>query len=155
MTAPNGYAFATMKDHIGHDFGRSAPVRLTQHRINTFADVTGDHQWIHTNPEMAKKHGPFGGTVAHGYLSLSVVAGSMATVGIVPKDAKGVVNYGSENVRFLAPVPSGSEVETNYVLKDVQPKGDGQYLLSVDATVGVPGADKPALAGTFLAIVMG
>lgn len=155
MTAPKGYSFATMIDHIGHNFGLADPLHLTQHRVNTFADTTGDHQWIHTNPEMAKKHGPFGGTVAHGFLTLSTVAGSMGSVGIVPKDAKGVLNYGVENVRFLAPVLTGSEVQTEFTLKDVQPKGDGQFLLSVDAIVTVPGADKPALAGTFLAIVMG
>lgn len=155
MTAPKGYAFATMADHVGHDFGLADPIQLTQHRINTFADTTGDHQWIHTNPEMAKKHGPFGGTVAHGFLTLSTVAGSMASVGIVPKDAKGVLNYGVEGLRFLAPVLTGSQVQTGFVLKDVQPKAEGQFLLSAEATVGIVGSDKPALVGTFLAIVMG
>ncbi|MGB0799460.1 MAG: MaoC family dehydratase, partial [Planktomarina sp.] len=153
MAAPKGYSLATLKDHLGHDFGSSKPMKMTQHRINTFADATGDYQWIHTNPEMAKKHSPFGGTVAHGFLSLSFVAGAMATTGIVPKEAKGVVNYGCDDVRFLSPVLTGSEVVASYVLKDVQPKGKDQQLISVEATVSVPGAPKPALVGTFLALV--
>ena len=155
MTAPKGYSLETLKDHIGHDFGTSKPMQMTQHKINTFADATGDHQWIHTNPDMAKKHSPFGGTVAHGFLSLSFVAGAMAETGIVPKEAKGVVNYGCEGVRFLSPVLTGQEVVASYVLKDVQEKGKGQLLISVDATVTVPGAPKPALVGTFLAMVIG
>lgn len=155
MAAPKGYSVATMKDHVGHDFGQSEPTKLGQHRINTFADVTGDHQWIHTTVEMAKKHGPFGGTVAHGFLTLSCVAGAMATTGIVPKDAKGVLNYGVEGVRFLSPVVTGSEIQGHFVLKDVKEKGKDQHLISVEATVTVPGAPKPALVGTFLAMVIG
>jgi acyl dehydratase len=155
MTAPKGYALSTLKDFLGQDFGSSEPMKITQHRINTFADATGDYQWIHTNPEMAKKHSPFGGTVAHGFLSLSFVAGAMASTGIVPKEAKGVLNYGVEGVRFLSPVLTGSDVVASFVLKDVTEKGKGQYLISVDATVTVPGAPKPALVGTFLAMVMG
>lgn len=155
MTAPKGYALSTLKDHIGHDFGSSKPMKITQHKINTFADATGDHQWIHTNVEMAKKHSPFGGTVAHGFLSLSFVAGAMGSTGIVPKEAKGVLNYGVEGVRFLSPVMPGQDVVANFVLKDVQDKGKGQQLISVDATVTVPGAPKPALVGTFLAMIVG
>lgn len=155
MAAPKGYALTTIQDHIGHDFGSSEPMKMTQHRINTFADATGDHQWIHTNPEMAKKHAPFGGTVAHGFLSLSFVAGAMASTGIVPKEAKGVLNYGVEKVRFLSPVLTGSEVVANFVLTAVEEKGKGQQLITVEATVSVPGAPKPAMVGTFLAMVMG
>ncbi|PIB26005.1 hypothetical protein BFP76_13590 [Amylibacter kogurei] len=155
MSAPKGYALSTLKDHIDHDFGSSEPMKITQHRINTFADATGDYQWIHTDVAKAKKYSPFGGTVAHGFLSLSFVAGAMASTGIVPKEAKGVLNYGVEGVRFLSPVLSGSEVTASFVLKDVVEKGKGQYLIHVDATVSVPGAEKPALVGTFLAMVMG
>ena len=79
----------------------------------------------------------------------------MASTGIVPKEAKGVLNYGVEGVRFLSPVITGSDVVAQFVLKDVQDKGKDQYLISVEATVTVPGAPKPALVGTFLAMVMG
>jgi acyl dehydratase len=92
--APEGYSTRTLRDFIGHDFGASAPIAVDQERINTFADVTGDHQWIHVDVERARKMSPFGGPVAHGFLTLALLAAAVGAAGVVPADAKGVVNYG-------------------------------------------------------------
>ncbi|MEM6305363.1 MAG: MaoC family dehydratase [Pseudomonadota bacterium] len=154
MPAPKGYTCATMQDFIGHDFGSAEPMLMNQIRINTFADVTGDHQWIHTQPEMAKKHSPFGGTVAHGFLVLSTLAGSIADVGIVPKDAKGVLNYGTDKVRFLTPVLVDSKVVNSYKLMSVEEKGKDRLLIKVEATTTIEGMPKPAIVAEVLAMVV-
>lgn len=155
MAAPAGYSVRTLKDFVGHDFGTSAPIEVDQIRINTFADVTGDHQWIHVDVAKAKKHSPFGGPVAHGFLTLSLMAAAVASAGIVPSDAKGVLNYGIDKVRFLTPVPAGATIRTHFKLADVEAKGDDRQLLRVLATVSIDGADKPALIGELLAMVIG
>ena len=154
MSAPDGYTCATMKDFIGHDFGSSEPQEVNQIRINTFADVTGDHQWIHVHPEMAKKHSPFGTTVAHGFLVLSMLAGDIADIGIVPKDAKGVLNYGTDKVRFLTPVLVGSTVVNSYKLVSVEEKGKDRLLVKVEATTMIQGMPKPAIVAEILAMVV-
>ncbi|MEM6727930.1 MAG: MaoC family dehydratase [Pseudomonadota bacterium] len=154
MATPEGYSCATMKDFIGHEFGSTEPVEINQIRINTFADVTGDHQWIHVHPEMAKKHSPFGGTVAHGFLVLSLLAGDIADIGIVPKDAKGVLNYGTDKVRFLMPVLTDSKVSNSYKLIGVEEKGEGRLLIKVEATTHIVGMPKPAVVAEVLAMVV-
>lgn len=155
MPAPEGYSVNTMKEFIGHDFGVSKPIDVHQIRINTFADVTGDHQWIHIHPEMAKKHSPFGGAIAHGFLTLSLMAANVQDVGVAPQDAKGVLNYGVNKVRFLSPVMADAKVATAYTLKDVEEKGQGMHLITLDATMSVEGQDKPAVVAELLAMVMG
>lgn len=155
MPAPKGYSVRTLKDFVGHDFGASEPIHVDQIRINTFADVTGDHQWIHVDVAKAKKHSPFGGPVAHGFLTLSLMAAAVSSAGVVPPDAQGVVNYGVEKVRFLAPVLSGGTVRAHFKLSEVEPKGDDRQLLRVEASVSIEGSDKPALVGELLAMVIG
>ena len=157
MAAPEGYSVATMKDFVGHEFGSSAAVEVDQIRINTFADVTGDHQWIHIHPEMAKKHSPFGGTVAHGFLALSLMAAAIGDdkLGIAPKDAKGILNYGCNKVRFLMPVLTDSKVSTSYKLVAAEERGEGRQLITVEATMTVQGMPKPAVVAEILAMVLG
>ena len=155
MPAPKGYSVATMKKFIGHDFGESKPISVDQIRINTFADVTGDHQWIHIHPEMAKKHSPFGATIAHGFLTLSLMASDVQDVGVAPPDAKGVLNYGANKVRFLNPVITDSTVSTSYKLKDVEEKGEGMQLITIEATMSIEGQEKPAIVAELLAMVLG
>jgi acyl dehydratase len=155
MAAPKGYSVGTLKDHVGHDFGASAPIKVDQIRINTFADVTGDHQWIHVDVEKAKKHSPFGGPVAHGFLTLSLVAAAVMGAGVVPADAQGAINYGLENIRFLAPVPAGASITASFRLAGVEDKGDKRQLIRLEAQVAVEGQDKPALTGEFLAMIFG
>jgi acyl dehydratase len=155
MPAPNGYSTATLGDFIGHDFGASAPVTIGQDRINGFADVTGDDQWIHVDVERAKAESPFGGPVAHGFLTLSLMASAVSEAGCVPADAKGVVNYGLENVRFLSPVPAGAAVSCGFSLSGVEDKGHGRKLLRLEAKAVIEGTEKPAVVGEVLALVVG
>ncbi|MEM7731354.1 MAG: MaoC family dehydratase [Pseudomonadota bacterium] len=154
MATPDGYSVATMKDFIGHEWAGPDEIEVNQIRINTFADCTGDHQWIHVHPEMAKKHSPFGGTVAHGFLVLSMLAGSIADIGLVPKDAKGVLNYGTDKVRFITPVLVNSKVTNSYKLVSVEEKGKDRLLVKVEATTTIVGMPKPAVVAEILAMIV-
>lgn len=150
----NTYSFETLENYIGHDFGLCAPIVVDQARINKFAETTNDHQWIHVDVARAAKESPTGTTIAHGFLTLSLVAGAIDSSGILPPDAKAVFNYGMEKVRFLAPVPAGSTVRARFVLKDVESKGPTQKLMTVSGSMEIDGQDKPALVGDFMAYVV-
>ena len=116
----------TLKELVGageREFGTSKWVTVDQRQIDLFAEATGDHQWIHIDPEAAKA-GPFGGTIAHGYLSLSLLPVLLSDV-IDISDQRMGVNYGIDRVRFTSPVPSGSDVRAHATLISAEPKGDG------------------------------
>lgn len=134
---------------IGTEIGVSNWIKLDQDRINVFADVTEDHQFIHINEDAAKMT-PFGGTIAHGFLTLSLLSKFSEGAGLVIEGVKMGVNYGFEKVRFLAPVPSGSNVRGKFILKDAVEKKPGQFLLTYEVTVEIEGADKPALIADWL-----
>lgn len=123
---------------------------VTQEHVNQFADATGDHQWIHIDPEMAKQ-GPFGGTIAHGYLSLSLLPMLLAQVMSV-SDAKMGINYGTDKVRFINPVPVGARVRAKARLIEGNRKGDG-VLYKVGVELEIEGNDKPAMVGEVLYMV--
>ena len=155
MAAPSDYSVKTLAQTIGHDFGLSDPVVISQEMINGFADVTGDHQWIHVDVERAAAQSPFGGTVAHGFLTLSMLAGAAEEAGVMPPDAVAMLNYGLEKVRFLAPVLTGSSVRTQFKLVAVEPKGPGNQLIRLQGSMQIDGADKPAVIAELLAVVSG
>lgn len=155
MTIPNNYSIRTLKDFVGHDFGATEPVTISQSDINGFARITGDHQWIHVDVERARAQSPFGGPVAHGFLTLSLLASAVQEAGIVPADAAGAINYGLDNVRFLAPVPAGARVTASFVLKDIEDKGPKGQLLRLSAVLNIEGSEKPAIIGDVLVLVMG
>ncbi len=155
MAAPEGYSTATLGNFVGHDFGASAPITVGQARIDGFADITGDDQWIHVDVERAKKESPFGGPVAHGFLTLSLMAAGLADAGVVPADAKGVVNYGLDRIRFLSPVPSGAAVRCGLTLASVEDKGQGRQLLRLAAEARIEGTGQKAVVGEVLALVIG
>lgn len=155
MTAPNGYGIGTLKDFIGHDFGASNPISVDQGMINSFADITGDNQWIHVDIERAKAQSPFGGPIAHGFLTLSLLASTVIESGAIPADAAGAINYGLDKVRFIAPVPAGAQVTARFKLIDVEDKGPKGKLLRLESTLNVEGSEKPAILGELLALVMG
>jgi acyl dehydratase len=129
------------------DFGPwGPPVKVTQDMVDAYADLTGDHQWIHSDVERAKRDSPFGGTIAHGFLTLSLLpAMSAQTVRIIGQSS--AVNYGAERLRFLAPVPIPSEVQARgrLVRAEARPKGT---LITSEADVSVVGAEKPSLLYT-------
>ena len=125
----------------GQELGSSDWYEVTQEAVNLFADATGDHQWIHVDVERAKKESPFGGPIAHGYLTLSLLVPLLAQV-LTVSDAVMGVNYGLNKVRFPSPVPVGSKVRATATLKEVTEFAGGlQYSLTV--TVEREGGDKP------------
>jgi acyl dehydratase len=132
------------------DLGSSSWHTVDQRHIDLFADATGDHQWIHVDHDAAAR-GPFGGTIAHGYLSLSMLPMLLAEV-LRVEGARMGVNYGIDKVRFTSPVPSGSEVRVNAKLLTGEPRGEG-VLYKVGVQVEIKGAEKPALVGEVLYLV--
>jgi len=134
---------------IGTDLGTSDWITVDQDRINVFADVTEDHQFIHVN-EAAAKMTPFGGTIAHGFLTLSLLSKFSEGAGLVIEGVKMGVNYGFEKVRFINPVPSGAKVRGHFKLKDAVEKKPGQHLLTYEVTVEIEGVEKPALIADWL-----
>ena len=129
------------------ELGASEWVTIEQRAIDQFAEATGDHQWIHVDPEKAAD-GPFGQTVAHGYLSLSLIPALLAQV-LHVTDAHMGVNYGIEKVRFTSPVPSGSEVRLRAKLHSAERRGEG-VLFRLGVTIEIRGLEKPALVGEVL-----
>ena len=115
----------------GQELGTSDWLEITQERVNTFADATGDHQWIHIDVERAKAESPFGGPIAHGYLTLSLLVPLVSQTYTI-SDAKMGVNYGLNKVRFPAPVPVGSKVRALVTLKDVEEVAGGLQLVGSD-----------------------
>ena len=124
----------------GDEFGPSSWVEVTQEMIDGFADSTGDHQWIHVDRERAKA-GPFGGTIAHGYLTLSLIPVMSFEVVPSPKTGMGI-NYGLNRVRFPAPVPSGSKVRGTFRVDSVEEIAGGSQM-TMTATLEREGGDKP------------
>ncbi|MBU9763440.1 MaoC family dehydratase [Mycobacterium sp. TNTM28] len=126
----------------GQALGTSEWVQITQDAVNLFADATGDHQWIHVDPQRAAQ-GPFGATIAHGYMTLSLLPRLMAQMYTV-NGIKLAINYGLNKVRFPAPVPVGSNVRATSTLVGVDELGDDTVQLTVSTTVEIEGSAKPA-----------
>lgn len=134
---------------IGQEVGLSKWIEIDQARINAFADCTEDWQFIHVDPEAAKRT-PFGGTIAHGFLTLSLMSAmSYDAVGALEGVTMGV-NYGFDKLRFIAPVPVGSKVRGRFKLLSAEDKGGGRWLIKHEVTVEIEGSDKPALIAEWL-----
>lgn len=136
----------------GTEIGVSGWLTIGQDRIHAFAETTEDRQFIHVDPEAAART-PFGGTVAHGFLTLSMLSRMAAEVMPVPDNVKMVVNYGLDRVRFIAPVRSGKRVRGRFVLDSVDEKAPGQMLLRHSVTVEIEGEDRPALTAEWLGLL--
>jgi acyl dehydratase len=134
--------FAELLELEGRDLGFSDYLEVTQKRVDTFADATDDHQWIHTDPERAKD-GPFGGPIAHGFLTLSLGIAFWSEL-IEVTDATTKVNYGLERVRFVSPVPVGARIRMGAVIATVTEVGGGVQI-GVDQTIEIEGQSKPAV----------
>jgi acyl dehydratase len=145
---------SNINDFVGQELGVSSWITVDQSRINQFADCTGDHQWIHVDVDRAKRESPFRGAVAHGYLTLALIAPLAMEVGVVPKDAAAGFNYGLDKVRFLAPVKAGARVRLRVVLVGVEPKEAGQLVVKTRNTLEIDGSDKPALIAETLALLI-
>jgi acyl dehydratase len=145
---------AGLGEKIGQELGVSDWVAIEQARIDAFASCTGDYQWIHVDVERAKRESPFGGPVAHGYLTLSMVAPLAMQIGVIPKDAAAGLNYGIDKVRFLTPVPAGTRVRLRVVLAGIEARDGGQVVMKTQNTLEVEGAQKPALVAETLALLI-
>ena len=138
---------------VGQEMGLSKWFEIDQARINAFADATEDWQFIHVDEEAAKAT-PFGGTIAHGFLTLSL-ASAMSYDTVAPLEGVVMgVNYGFDKVRFLAPVPAGSNVRGRFKLLSAEDKGGGRWLLKHELTVEIEGSEKPALIAEWLGMQM-
>jgi acyl dehydratase len=148
MTKPS-----ELQGMIGQEVGVSKWFEVSQARIDAFADCTEDHQFIHVDPEAAKAT-PFGGTIAHGFLTLSL-ASAMSYDAVAPLEGVVMgVNYGFDKLRFLAPVLAGSRVRGRFRLLSAEDKGNGRWLLKHELTVEIEGGDKPALIAEWLGMQM-
>jgi acyl dehydratase len=136
---------------VGTEVGVSDWILVDQAKIDAFAEVTGDHQFIHVNPELAAQT-PFGTTIAHGYLTLSLC--SVMAYGVMPgiQGTKMGVNYGLNKVRFMAPVKSGKRVRGRFHLVDVTQRPDGAWATTTNVTVEIEGESKPAIAAEWITL---
>ena len=139
------YRLATLQEFVGQEIGVSDWLEIDQARIQAFADCTGDQQWIHTDVERCRTESPFGTPIAHGFLTLSLLAKLLMDVGTVPPDASRVMNSGVNNVRFKAPVRAGSRVRGRVSLSTVETKSGGRTLATASAVLEVENEKDPAL----------
>jgi acyl dehydratase len=145
-------AIEKFKARMGQEDGTGDWFEVTQERINDFADVTIDHQFIHVDPEAAKA-GPFGGTIAHGFLTLSLLTHLAGSVPQDPETFAGVVmgvNYGFDKVRFISPVPSGGKIRATSTLKDAVLKNPNTIQVTRTYSVEIEGVAKPALVADWI-----
>src|SRR5262249_50101415 len=140
---------------IGSELGVSDWVVVDQDRIDRFADCTGDRQWIHVDVERANRESPFGGPIAHGYLTLSLVAAMVMELGVIPPDAAAGLNYGLDKVRFIAPVKAGVRVRTRATLLATEAQSGGRLLLKLNCTLEIEGGAKPGLVAELLCLLIG
>ncbi len=141
-----------LKDYVGKDVGCSEWFLIDQDRINRFADVTEDHQFIHVDIERAKA-GPFGDTIAHGFLTLSLLSHLTEDCGLMPENTVMGVNYGCDKVRFLQPVKVNQRVRARVKPVSVIERQPGQFLIKSEITVEIECEDKPALVAEWLALL--
>lgn len=145
--------FESLKGMVGQEVGVSDWVTIDQDRINQFAECTEDRQWIHVDPERAKRESPFRTAIAHGYLTLSLIAGLALKVGGLPTNLQAAFNYGLDKVRFISPVRVGARVRLRSTLVSLEDKGPGQYLMKSSNTIEIEGEEKPALIAETLAML--
>jgi acyl dehydratase len=149
------YSMATAPQFVGRELGASGWVAVDQDRIDRFAECTGDRQWIHVDVERARRESPFGGPIAHGYLTLALVAAMVMELGVIPPDAASGLNYGLEKVRFIAPVKAGARVRTRASLLSAEAQSEGRMLLKLNCTLEIEGEPKPALVAETLCMLIG
>jgi len=141
-------------DHVGRELGPSEWLTVTQQMIDTFAEATGDHQWIHVDVERAKRELPGGKTIAHGYLTLSLLPRLAPTLMSVARRKRGL-NYGSNKIRFISPVPADARIRLRQKLLKVEPVEDNGMRVTSQMTMEVEGSARPAMVAETISIVYG
>jgi len=151
---PGKLTLSAYEAQQGQIIGHSDWITVDQNMIDGFCDVTGDYQFIHNDPKRAKDDTPFGGTIAHGFLTLSLI--TQMYKDHVPRlmDHELIINYGLESIRFLSPVPSGSDIRGQFTLKSLTKRREGQYLAENQVLVEIKGSEKPAMIGTWLTLLV-
>ena len=149
---PN-YTLDTLGDFIGKELGVSDWVVVDQRMIDLFAEGTGDRQWIHVDVDRCKRESPFGAPIAHGFLTLSLLAPLQMRMGAIPQDASRAMNCGVDQVKFQQPVLAGDRVRVRVTLKSVTAKGSDRLLLVTGTVLEVEGKDRPALTADLVAMV--
>jgi len=149
-----GYSLRTIAEFVGRPLGVTDWVEIDQKRIDQFAECTDDRQWIHVDVERAVRESPFGSTVAHGYLTLALLARFTYEVGLVPADANQAFNYGLDRVRFMTPVHAGARVRDRVTLLTAEEKSPGRVLIKAQHTIEIEGEDKPAMVADALAMLV-
>jgi acyl dehydratase len=150
-----GFEMISLAEYLtysGKDLGYSQWLTVTQEMINQFADVTHDHQFIHIDPVRAVSEGPFGGTVAHGFLTLSLLSHFSGELAPQVAGTASVINYGLDKVRFLTPVHTGKRVRAKMVIREVIAKSGKEILTKADISIEIEGATKPALIAESLGL---
>ena len=143
--------YAEIAKHVGEEMGVSEWVQIDQERVNKFADATGDHQWIHIDVERAKRELPTKGTIAHGYLTLSLIPMLASKISTVDGVSRGI-NYGSNKVRFTNMVATGARVRARQKLVSAEPKSGGMQLTN-EITIEIEGQDRPACVAETISLV--
>jgi len=145
--------FDDLRARVGQELGVSDWLTVDQSRIDQFAECTGDDQWIHVDVERARRESPFGAPVAHGYLTLSLLAPTALEILIRPAGITQAFNYGLDRVRFITPVKVGSRIRNRIKLLSVDEKPGARALLTTENTIEIEGEDKPALTAVALAMI--
>jgi len=142
-----------IRSRIGEEIGVSSWFDVTQDRIDAFAEATEDRQFIHVDPEAAAAT-PFGGTIGHGFLTLSLLSRLASEVMLIPPETRMVVNYGMDRLRFLAPVRSGKRIRARFKLDSIDEKAAGQLLMRHQVTVEIEDEERPALVAEWLGLII-
>lgn len=140
-----------LENMVGEEVALSDWFQVDQKQIDAFAEATGDHQWIHVKPEMAANT-PWGSTVAHGYLTLSLLPKLLGETGVAPEGTMMAINYGSDRVRFINPVKVGSSVRARSVLSEVEQTEPGRWLFITKVTMEIEGEERPAMVAEILTL---
>ena len=148
------FTFDNARAFVGREIGVSAWHRVTQEQVDRFADVTRDHDWMHVDPERARRELPHGGTISFGFYTLSLLTAFSHEVGLWPDGADYGLNYGLNRVRWMAPVPVGRRIRGRFVLEAFDPHPSGGFLSTTRATVEIEGQDKPAMVAEWLGLFM-
>jgi acyl dehydratase len=149
-----GLTFATIEQFVDKELGISDWLTIDQSRIDAFAEVTMDRQWIHVDRARATIESPFGNTIAHGYLSLSLLSYFQFAIGVFPDDVTSILNYGLDRVRFVQPVISGQNVRARLKLLSVEARPQGRKLVKMENTVEIEGEPRPALVAETLNLLI-
>jgi acyl dehydratase len=147
------FSLEDLQSFVGRELGVSDWITVDQKRIDQFASCTGDDQWLHVDVERARRESPYGGPIAHGYFTLSLVASTALDVFIRPAGIEQALNYGLERVRFIAPVKAGGRVRNRIMLLSAEERDAGHLLLRTENKIEIEGEDKPALVAVALVLV--